>query len=69
VLQGGLGALVALSALAITFFALKGRYLTPLASTLNMTSIHFLPVELSLGLVLGGMVVGCVGGLVAAWNR
>jgi cell division transport system permease protein len=69
VLQGGLGALLALSALAITFFALKGRYLTPLASTLNMTSIHFLPVELSLGLVLGGMLVGCVGGLVAAWNR
>jgi cell division transport system permease protein len=69
VLQGGLGALVALTALAITFFALKGRYLTPLASTLNMTSIHFLPVELSLALLVGGMAVGCVGGLVAAWNR
>jgi cell division transport system permease protein len=69
VLQGGVGALLALSALAVTFFALKGRYLAPLASTLNMTSIHFLPVELSLALVVGGMAVGCLGGLVAAWNR
>jgi cell division transport system permease protein len=69
VLQGGLGALLALGALALAFFSLRGRYLLPLASALNMSSIHFLPIGLSLGLVLGGMAVGCLGGLVAAWKR
>jgi cell division transport system permease protein len=69
VLQGGLGALLALVALAIAFFSLRGRYLTPLASTMNMTSIHFLPAELCVLLVLGGMAVGCVGGMVAAWRN
>lgn len=68
-LQGGIGALVALVALGAAFVALRGRYLLPLASALNMSSIHFLPVELGVGLVLGGMAVGCLGGLVAAWNR
>jgi cell division transport system permease protein len=69
VLQGGIGALLALAALGTAFISLRGRYLTPLASTMNMSSIHFLPVELCIMLVIGGMAVGCVGGLVAAWNR
>jgi cell division transport system permease protein len=69
VLQGGIGALVALLALAAAFFALRARYLVPLASALNVSSIHFLPVELCLLLVAGGMAVGCLGGLVAAWDR
>ncbi len=68
-LQGGIGALVALIALGAAFVALRGRYLLPLASALNMSSIHFLPAELCVVLVLGGMAVGCLGGLVAAWNR
>jgi cell division transport system permease protein len=69
VLQGGIGALVALLALGGAFLALRGRYLVPLASALNVSSIHFLPVELCVLLVAGGMAVGCLGGLVAAWNR
>jgi cell division transport system permease protein len=69
VLQGGVGALLSLAALAIAFFSLRERYLTPLAATMNMTSIHFLPAELCVMLVLGGMAVGCIGGLVAAWNH
>lgn len=69
VLQGGLGALVALLALGAAFLALRGRYLLPLASALNISSIHFLPVGLCVVLVAGGMAVGCLGGLVAAWNR
>jgi len=69
VLQGGIGALVALLALAAAFLALRARYLVPLASALNVSSIHFLPMELCLLLVVGGMAVGCLGGLVAAWNR
>jgi cell division transport system permease protein len=69
VLQGGLGAIVALVVLGSAFLALRGRYLVPLASAMNLSSIRFLPVELCVFLVLGGMAVGCLGGLVAAWNR
>jgi cell division transport system permease protein len=69
VLQGGLGAVVALLALGAAYIAIRARYLKPLASALNVSSIHFLPVELCLVLVLGGMAVGCLGGLVAAWDR
>jgi cell division transport system permease protein len=69
VLQGGVGALLALLALGAAFLALRGRFLVPLASAMNMNSISFLPVELCILLVLGGMAVGCLGGLVAAWNR
>ena len=69
ILQGGIGALVALLALAAAFFFLRGHYLAPLASTVNLDAVRFLPMDLSVGLVAGGMLVGCVGGLVAAWNR
>ena len=69
VLQGGIGALVALVVLGTAFLALRGRYLVPLASAMNLSSIRFLPVELCVLLVVGGMAVGCLGGLVAAWNR
>ncbi len=69
VLQGGAGALVALVLLGGGFLILRARYLAPLASAINLTAIRFLPVELCLFLVLGGMLVGCVGGLVAAWHR
>jgi cell division transport system permease protein len=69
VLQGGIGALVALVALGAVFLAFRGRYLVPLASALNLSSIRFLPAEVCVLLVVGGMAVGCLGGLVAAWNR
>jgi cell division transport system permease protein len=69
VIQGGVGALIALVALAVTFFSLRGPYLTPLATAVNLTTIGFLPAELAVLLVVGGMLVGCVGGLVAAWGR
>lgn len=68
VLQGGIGALVALAALSAGFLALRGRYLAPLASAINLSSIRFLPAEFCVFLVIGGMLVGCLGGLVAAWN-
>jgi cell division transport system permease protein len=68
VLQGGIGALVALTALTVGFFALRARYLVPLASAINLSSVRFLPVEVSVLLVAGGMLVGCVGGMVAAWR-
>jgi cell division transport system permease protein len=69
VLQGGAGALVALLALAIAFFALRARYLAVLASTMNLTSMRFLTLETCVLMLVGGMAVGCLGGLVAAWHR
>jgi len=69
VLQGGIGALLALVVLSVAFFALRAQYLVPLASAINLSSVRFLPWELCFFVVLGGMAVGCLGGLVAAWNR
>jgi cell division transport system permease protein len=69
VLQGGAGALVALLVLGGAFLAIRGRYLVPLASAMNLSAIRFLPVELCVLVVVGGMAVGCLGGMVAAWNR
>jgi cell division transport system permease protein len=69
VIQGGIGAVLALAALALTFFALRGRYLAPLAAAVNLPGVRFLPLELAILLVAGGMMVGCVGGVVAAWRR
>jgi len=68
VLQGGIGALTALVALGLVFVAVRGRYLEPLASAVNLPAIRFLPLELCLLLVAGGMAVGCLGGAVAAWR-
>jgi len=66
VLQGGLGAGLALAALAAAFFAVRARYLAPLATAIDLSGVHFLPAQLCLAVVVGGMVVGCVGGIVAA---
>ena len=69
VLQGGTGAFVAILTLAIGFFALRARFLSPLASAINLASIRFLPVEMCLLVLAGGMAVGCLGGLVATRHR
>ncbi len=66
VLQGGIGAVVALALLGALFVAVKAQYLAPLSTTLNLTSVGFLPLGLCGMLLLGGMAVGCLGGLVAA---
>lgn len=68
-LQGGLGAAVALAGLGFAFLALRARYLAPLAEVINLSSVRFLPVDLCLWLVLGGMAVGCLGGLLASAGR
>lgn len=66
ILQGGAGALAAVAGLGVVFLATRSSYLVPLASAVNLTSIQFLPWEISVLLVVGGMAVGCLGGLVAA---
>jgi cell division protein FtsX len=69
ILQGGVGAVAALVALGAAFLALRGRYLVPLAGVLNLSSVRFLSPELCLLVLVGGMLVGCVGGLIAASGR
>ena len=66
VLQGGIGAVVALALLAALFVVVKGHYLAPLSATLSLASVGFLPFQLCAMLLIGGMAVGCLGGLVAA---
>jgi cell division transport system permease protein len=66
ILQGGTGAALALVALLVAFAVVRTRYLVPLASTVDVSSVSFLPLGLCVGVVVGGMLVGCVGGLVAA---
>jgi len=68
-LQGGIGAIVALAVLSGLYLGLRGRYLVPLASAINLSGVTFLPIEFMLLLVAGGMLVGCVGGLIAAMAR
>ena len=69
VLQGGIGASVALLALAMTFFALHGRYLAPLSTAMSLSAVRFLAPASCVAIVAGGMVVGCIGGVVAAAGR
>jgi cell division transport system permease protein len=69
VLQGGAGAIAALVVLAVGFAILRARYLVPMANSVSLSSIQFLSPAMSVGLVIGGMAVGCLGGLVATWTR
>jgi cell division transport system permease protein len=65
ILQGGIGALVALVALWAGLAALDARYGALAADVLGGT-ITFLPVALWLALLGGGMLLGCIGGFVVA---
>jgi cell division transport system permease protein len=64
-LQGGIGALLAITALWLGFLLGMAWWGGDL-STLMGGSVEFLPLRLRLYLVLGGMLVGSAGGLVAA---
>ncbi|HZB25981.1 MAG TPA: ABC transporter permease [Vicinamibacterales bacterium] len=66
VLQGGIGALLAIVTLAVVFTTARARYGSMAAEALGLGAITFLPIELCLLLVGGGMLLGCLGGLVVA---
>lgn len=66
ILQGGAGALLALALLWGLFAAMQARYGQAAAEAIGLGAITFLPWTVSLGLVAGGMLLGCVGGLVVA---
>ena len=66
VLQGGAGALLAIVSLGVLFGLVRARYGQTVAEVVGLGSITFLPVELCAILLLGGMLLGCVGGLIVA---
>jgi cell division transport system permease protein len=66
VLQGGVGALVAIVLLWVAFAAANARYGAATAQAVGLGGITFLPWFLSVLIVLGGMLLGCVGGAIVA---
>lgn len=65
-IQGGAGALCAVVLLLATFAAIRARYGGFLADAIGLTGVAFVPTQLLLLLVVGGMALGCIGGFIVA---
>jgi cell division transport system permease protein len=65
-LQGGLGAILALALLWVGFAAVNGWWGRDLSVLLDGSTLRFLPVRLAAALVAGGMLVGGIGGFAAS---
>lgn len=65
-LQGGLGAIIAVAALLASFAAIRARFGTFMADAVGLTGFAFVPLQLLLLLVVGGMALGCLGGFAVA---
>jgi cell division transport system permease protein len=65
-IQGGIGAVAAVVLLILTFAAIRARYATFLSGAVGLTGVAFVPTQLLLLLVVGGMALGCLGGFVVA---
>jgi cell division transport system permease protein len=66
VLQGGGGALFALLALWILFLIGRARFGQVASEALGLASLSFLPFQFWILLVVGGMLLGCIGGFIVA---
>jgi cell division transport system permease protein len=66
ILQGGAGALLAMILLWVLFAAANAKYGDVVAQTIGLGAITFLPLSLSLVVIGGGMLLGCIGGLIVA---
>jgi cell division transport system permease protein len=65
-LQGGLGALLAVLMLVGAFALLRARVGSALTDAVGLAGMSFVPVELLIVLVIGGMTLGSIGGLIVA---
>jgi cell division transport system permease protein len=65
-MQGGIGAMVALVVLWLGFVAVTAWWGAQLAAILDGSSVRFLPLRLAVLLVGGGMIVGAAGGFAAS---
>ena len=66
ILQGGAGAVLAIVLLWAIFLTGKAWYGQLALEGLGLTTLTFLPFGVLLTLVAGGMLLGCVGGLIVA---
>ena len=67
-IQGGIGAALALGVLWLTFLFIRTRPIPALTGAIDPAGLVFLPLPTSAALLAGGMIVGCIGGLIAAKN-
>lgn len=65
-LQGGMGAILAVGALLLTFAAIRARYGAVIGDAVGLTGVAFVPTQVLVLLVFGGMALGCLGGFVVA---
>jgi cell division transport system permease protein len=65
-IQGGMGAILAVALLVGTFAAIRARFGAVMADAVGLTGMSFVPTQLLLLLVVGGMALGCLGGFVVA---
>jgi cell division transport system permease protein len=66
ILQGGAGAVLAVLLLWLLFAVANARYGEAAAQTIGLGAITFLPLHLCLVIIVGGMLLGCVGGVIVA---
>jgi cell division transport system permease protein len=66
VLQGGVGALAAIALLWVVFTAGRVRFGQLAAEALGLGTLSFLPLGTVFLLLTGGMLLGCIGGLIVA---
>jgi cell division transport system permease protein len=64
--QGGMGALLAIVGLLAAFAAIRARYGGTIADAVGLTGFAFVPTQMLLLLLVGGMALGCLGGFVVA---
>ena len=67
-IQGGVGAVVAVLCLWLTFLFIRTRSSPALTGAIDPASMVFLSLPVCAALLGGGMAVGCVGGLIAVRN-
>lgn len=65
-IQGGIGAIVALVVLWIMFFVVRSRAEALVEAAIDPGSLVFLSLPAATGLLLAGMAVGSLGGFIAA---
>ena len=65
-IQGGMGAMVAIVLLLVTFAGIRARFGSVLAEAVGLTGMAFVPTQVLLLLVAGGMALGCLGGFAVA---
>jgi cell division transport system permease protein len=65
-LQGGAGAIAAVAILWVTFAIVRSREAPMMAGAMDASTVRFLSVSMCAALLAGGMIIGCIGGLIAA---